>query len=111
MKVRIFTLGCKVNQFESNAIIAEMEKKGFSTVGEEEKAEITIINSCAVTAASEQKAVKLMNRIRREDPSTIIVLTGCMAQTQDENSKRLSQADIIVGNKRKADVVPAVCRR
>ncbi len=108
MKVRIFTLGCKVNQFESNAIIAEMEKKGFSTVGEEEKAEITIINSCAVTAASEQKAVKLMNRIRREDPSTIIVLTGCMAQTQDENSKRLSQADIIVGNKRKADVVPAV---
>ena len=108
MKVRIFTLGCKVNQFESNAILAEMEKKGFTAVGEEEKADITIINSCAVTAASEQKAVKLMNRIRREDPSTVIVLTGCMAQTQDEKSSRLNQADIIVGNKRKADVIPAV---
>lgn len=108
MKVRIFTLGCKVNQFESQAIVRSMQEKGYAPAADNEPADVTILNSCAVTAASEQKAVKLLHRIRREDPGTIIVLTGCMAQTAGENNKSLADADIIIGNKRKGDIIPAI---
>lgn len=105
MRVKIYTLGCKVNQFESNAIINILKKEGYAPVEENESSEVTIINSCAVTGVSEQKAVKLINRIRREDPDTVIVLTGCMAQTQDSSSSKLKDVDIVLGNKRRNDIV------
>ena len=108
MKVKVFTLGCKVNQFESQAMLRTLEEKGYQAVPESESSDVTIVNSCAVTAASEQKAVKLLNRIRREDPDTVILLTGCMAQTQDEGSSKLKEADIILGNKRRNDIVPVL---
>ncbi len=108
MKVKIFTLGCKVNQFESQAMIRTLEEQGYQAVGESDAADVTIVNSCAVTAASEQKAVKLLHRIRREHPRTVIVLTGCMAQTQQENSDKLKEVDIILGNKRRNDIVPVL---
>lgn len=111
MKVRIFTLGCKVNQFESQAMLRQLEERGYEPVGESDaSADITILNSCAVTAASEQKAVKLIHRIRREAPETVIVLTGCMAQTQPECGGRLSEVDIILGNKRRSDIIPTLDR-
>lgn len=108
MKVRIYTLGCKVNQFESQAMLGMMEKTGWTAAGENEPADVTVINSCAVTAASEQKAVRLMHRIRREDPETVLVLTGCMAQTQKGEDSRLSEADIILGNKSREQLVPVL---
>ena len=105
MKVRIFTLGCKVNQFESQAMLKLLQENGYQPVPENDcSADITILNSCAVTAASETKAVKLLHRIRREAPQTVIVLTGCMAQT-NENDLRLSEVDIILGNKRRSAVL------
>ncbi len=105
MKVRIYTLGCKVNQFESGAIIKQLTEKGYEAAEENEKADITIINSCAVTAASEQKAYKLIRRIRREEPDTVILFTGCMAQLVNEDSKLSDSVDIIVGNKRRGDII------
>lgn len=105
MKVKIFTLGCKVNKFESQAILGQLSECGYEPVAESDIADVTIINSCAVTAASEQKAVKLIHRIRREDPDTVILLTGCMAQTQTGEDNRLADVDIILGNKRRADIV------
>ncbi len=105
MRVKIYTLGCKVNQFESNAMINILKKEGYTPVEENESSEVTIINSCAVTGVSEQKAVKLINRIRRENPDTVIVLTGCMAQTQDSSSSKLKDVDIVLGNKRRTDIV------
>ena len=81
MKVRIYTLGCKVNQFESQAMLGQLLQRGFTQAADGEAADLTIINSCAVTAASESKAMKLIRRIRREQPDTAVLLTGCMAQT------------------------------
>ncbi len=108
MKFKIFTLGCKVNQFESQAIIGTLQENGYTPVPETESSDVTIINSCAVTSASEQKAVKLLHRIRREDPDTVIVLTGCMAQTQKEDSAKLKEIDIVLGNKRRNDIAPVL---
>lgn len=105
MKIRFYTLGCKVNQFESRAMEGELLRHGYVIANENENADVTIINSCAVTAASEQKAKKLIRRIRREDSSTVILLTGCMAQT---TKSELAEVDIILGNKRRNDIVPVI---
>lgn len=107
MKVRIFTLGCKVNQFESQAMLRSLIEKGYTAAQEGESADITIVNSCAVTQASEQKAEKLMRRIKREDPDTVLLLTGCMAQT---TKRQIPSADIILGNKRRGDICSVLDR-
>ena len=80
MKFHIFTLGCKVNQYESQAMLERLENSGFEYSKSYTDADIVIVNSCTVTAASDSKAVKLMHRIRRENPHCILVLTGCMPQ-------------------------------
>ena len=108
MKVKIITLGCKVNQFESQAMLCELTKNGWTIAGDDESADVSIINSCAVTQVSEQKAVKLIHRIRREDPETVIVLTGCMAQAFPKSGERLPEVDIVLGNKRRADLLPVL---
>ena len=105
MKVKILTLGCKVNQFESQAMFRLLSQNGYTVVGEDEKADIAILNSCAVTKVSEQKAVKLLHRLRRENPFSVIVLTGCMAQTMADTDPRLSDVDIVVGNKHRSDII------
>lgn len=110
MKAKIITLGCKVNQFETQAMFKDLTSNGYELVGENEKADVSIINSCAVTQVSEQKAVKLIHRTRRENPDTVIVLTGCMAQAFPESGDRLSEVDIILGNKRRSDLVPTLNR-
>jgi len=110
MKARIITLGCKVNQFETQAMFKTLSENGYEIVGENENADISIINSCAVTQSSEQKAVKLIHRIRRENPDTVIVLTGCMAQAFPQSSEKLSEVDIVLGNKKRADLIPTLNR-
>ena len=108
MTVKIFTLGCKVNQFETQAMFKDLSDNGYEIVSEDQNADISIINSCAVTQASEQKAVKLIHRIKRENPDTVIVLTGCMAQAFPQSGNKLSEVDIILGNKRRNDLVPTI---
>ena len=98
MKVKIITLGCKVNQFESQAMFRELTENGWKIAADNEKADVSIVNSCAVTQVSEQKAVKLIHRLRREDPETVIVLTGCMAQAFPESGNKLKEVDIVLGN-------------
>ena len=108
MKFRIYTLGCKVNQFESGAVSKQLTENGYEAAADNEKADITVINSCAVTAASEQKAYKLIRRIRREEPDTVILFTGCMAQVDNEESRLSDNVDIILGNKRRGDIIPVL---
>ncbi len=108
MKVRIYTLGCKVNQFESQAMLGQLIQEGFVEAGDGDAAELTIINSCAVTAASESKAMKLIRRIKREQPDTAVLLTGCMAQTLADGHEMPEGVDIVLGNKRRSDLVGVV---
>ena len=108
MKVKILTLGCKVNQFETQAMLKALSENGYTIVNEDEPADISIINSCAVTKVSEQKAVKLIHRLRRENPASVIVLTGCMAQAFPDCGDKLPEVDIVLGNKRRNDIVPVL---
>ncbi|MBQ6847839.1 MAG: tRNA (N(6)-L-threonylcarbamoyladenosine(37)-C(2))-methylthiotransferase MtaB [Clostridia bacterium] len=96
MKIAFYTLGCKVNQYETQSLRELFEKKGHTAVSHRDCFDCIIINSCTVTAESDRKTRQLLNRFRRENPKALIVLTGCMAQMADEVNG--INTDIIVGN-------------
>lgn len=98
MKVKFYTLGCKVNQYESQAIGEALTKKGFE-ITNDKKADVIIVNSCTVTASADQKTRQAVRRFKRNNPDSIVVLTGCMPQAYPEKSNELIEADIILGNK------------
>lgn len=99
MKIAFYTLGCKVNQYETQSLREEFIKQGFLPVSEDEDFDALVINSCTVTAESDRKTRQLLNRFRRLHPQAVIVLTGCMVQAFPKESAGLLGADIIVGNK------------
>lgn len=99
MKIAFYTLGCKVNQYETEVMREGFKFAGHTPVSEDENFDVFIINSCTVTAESDRKTRQVLNRIRREHPNAVIVLTGCMVQAFSEEAKALTGADIIIGNK------------
>ena len=98
MKIAFYTLGCKVNQYETESIREEFQKRGHTAVSHRSEFDCIIINSCTVTAESDRKTRQLLNRFRRERPHCVIMLTGCMVQAMAKKDADLSSADIIVGN-------------
>lgn len=99
MKCAFYTLGCKVNQYESQAMAQGLEKYGFSCVDSSEEADVYVINSCTVTAESDRKTRQAVRRFRKNHPDSIIVLTGCMTQATPDVADLLPEADVIIGNK------------
>ena len=91
MNFNIITLGCKVNQYESQAMREDMLKNGFLLSDDRDRADITIVNSCTVTSVSDAKNRKILNRVRRENPDGIVILTGCMPQAFPEERYRSRQ--------------------
>lgn len=97
MKIKFYTLGCKVNQYETECMREIFEKRGFKVSAENEDFDIAVINSCTVTSESDRKTRQLLNRIRKTNKNAVIALTGCMAQTLSVD-KNPENADIVVGN-------------
>ncbi len=99
MKAAFYTLGCKVNQYESQAMAQSLEARGFEITDHSDAADVYIINSCTVTAESDRKTRQAVRRFKKLHPESIVVLTGCMPQAFPEISGKLDEADIIIGNK------------
>lgn len=97
MRAAFFTLGCKVNQYETELMAEALEKIGYEIVSENDNPDIFIINSCTVTAESDRKTRQMVNKYRKKLGNAIIVLTGCMPQAFPNEAKNTS-ADIILGN-------------
>lgn len=110
MKFSIFNFGCKVNWYESQVMADLMTKNGYEQAAEKEAADIMIINSCTVTAVSDNKVMKLIRRLRREKPDAVIVLTGCMPQAYPENTEEFKLVDIVLGNSMRSEL-PAEVER
>ncbi|MBR3554132.1 MAG: tRNA (N(6)-L-threonylcarbamoyladenosine(37)-C(2))-methylthiotransferase MtaB [Clostridia bacterium] len=104
MNAAIYTLGCKVNQYESQALRELLEREGFSVVAPDEDADVYIVNSCTVTAVADQKTRQRVRRCKREHPDSIVVLTGCMAQAFPKDAEALPEADIILGHRSQAQL-------
>ncbi len=98
MKVKFYTLGCKVNQYESEAMLNMLGDRGIAKANADETADIVVVNSCTVTAQSDHKVRQTLHRAKKDNPGAIAVITGCMVQAFPEDSERLTDADIILGN-------------
>ena len=99
MNIAFYTLGCKVNQYETQSLREAFVRAGHNPVGENAPFDAVVINSCTVTAESDRKTRQVLHRFRRENPNAVIILTGCMVQAfSNEVKELLSDADVIVGN-------------
>lgn len=96
MKIAIYTLGCKVNQYETQAIEQELTGRGHTLLPFEEAADAYIINTCTVTAVSDKKSRQMIRRARKENPNAIVAVCGCYAQTKPEEVAALS-VDLVSG--------------
>jgi threonylcarbamoyladenosine tRNA methylthiotransferase MtaB len=95
------TLGCRLNQVESQEMAALMEARGFRPVTAGEPAGIYVVNTCTVTGRADFSDRQLIRRIRRENPGALVVVTGCWAQTDPEAVARLEGVDLVLGNQEK----------
>ena len=107
MSVGIYTLGCKVNQYESEAIAERLVKNGFSIADHGERCDVYIINTCTVTAESDRKARQFIRRAIKKNPDAYVIVTGCMAQTSADDIKRIEGVDYVTGNTKKLSTVEA----
>lgn len=96
MRFAIYTLGCKVNQYESQAMQSILEAQGHTLVPFEEQADLYLINTCSVTAMSDKKSRQVIRRARRSNPEAVIAVCGCYAQAEPEQVAALG-VDLVSG--------------
>lgn len=101
----IYTLGCKVNQYESEAIAEGLEASGITVLPPSSVCDAYVINTCTVTAESDRKARQFIRRAISKSPSAFIIVTGCLAQSAPEEIASISGVDCIIGNTSKMTVV------
>ena len=100
--------GCKVNQYETNAMAEQFIDNNYKVVDFEEFADVYIINTCTVTNMSDRKSRQIIRRAKQINPDSILVATGCYAQTAQEELEQIADIDLIVGNTEKKDIVKIV---
>lgn len=104
MKFFCHTLGCKSNFYETASLTSLLEQHGFSETDSMESADIILINSCTVTAQSDKKTRSALNRARRVNPGSTVILTGCYVQANPSEAAGLEKADIIAGISEMSDL-------
>lgn len=107
-KVAFYTLGCKVNQYETNAMIERFIKANYEIVDFEELSDIYVINTCTVTNMSDRKSRQIIRRVKQINPNSILIVTGCYAQVASKELEKIEEIDLIVGNTEKKDIVNIV---
>ncbi len=108
--VGILALGCKVNQYESEAIAEALTDKGFEILSHSEKCDAYIINTCTVTAESDRKARQMIRRMITKNPAAFVLVTGCYSQVSPEEVAAIEGVDYICGSSNKMTVVDELCR-
>ena len=96
MKVAIYTLGCKVNQYETQAMEQTLRAKGHQVVEFSDEADAYVVNTCSVTAVSDQKSRQVIHRVQKQHPAAVVAVCGCYPQTHPEDVRKLG-VDLIAG--------------
>lgn len=104
-KISIYTLGCKVNQYESDSMMEVLSKAGALIVDFDEIADVYIINTCSVTNMAERKSRQIIHRAKKKNENAVIVACGCYVQAEKEKLENDLSIDIIVGNNKKNEIV------
>ena len=110
MKVAFYTLGCKVNQYETEAMQKLFGAAGYEISNEIENADVVVVNTCTVTSLSSQKSRQIIRRAARANENAILVVVGCYAQNQPEEISKISGVDIIIGTAERTKIVELVER-
>ncbi len=104
MKFYIYTLGCKVNTYESNVMHDLLINAGYIE-GDKQNADIVIVNTCSVTNMADKKSMKMVHQARKMHPNAILVVAGCSVQNKKEDFDKDNMIDILIGNKNKSKIV------
>lgn len=106
--VSFITLGCKVNQYETEAMEEKFAQSGYRVQGPDDLSDVYVINTCTVTNLSDRKSRQMVRKCRRKNTDAIVVVAGCLAQTALDDVEKMPEVDIIIGTTGKLDVVKAV---
>lgn len=107
-KIASYALGCKVNQYESEAIAELFAEKGYEVVSVEDAADIYVINTCTVTNFGDKKSRQLIRKVKRQNPQAVVAVVGCYAQTAPEELKAVEGVNLVIGTKDKGKIVELV---
>ena len=97
MIISYYSLGCKVNLYESEAIINEFIDKGFTLGQFNEKCDVYLINTCSVTEVSDAKSRKIIRQAIKQNENAVVVVMGCYAQLKPEDIKNIEGVDVLIG--------------
>lgn len=105
MKVAFYTLGCKVNQYDTQMMAEKLISAGFSVCDFSESPDVFIINTCTVTQVSDKKSRNVISKARRSNPDSIIVVCGCYSQVSPADAAAIEGVDIVIGTRNRPDIV------
>lgn len=104
-KVAFYTLGCKVNQYETNGMIQNFQEKGYEIVNFEDIADVYIINTCTVTNMSDRKSRQMLRQAKKNNPNSLVVAVGCYVQVAKNELEKIPEIDLCLGTNEKKDIV------
>ena len=104
-RAALHNLGCKVNAYETEAMQQMLEEAGYVIVPFEEEADVYVINTCSVTNIADRKSRQMLHRAKKRNPDAVVVAAGCYVQTAREKTDLPVDADILIGNNRKKDLI------
>ena len=104
-KVAFYTLGCKVNQYETNAMIQQFIKAGYDIAEFDEVADVYIVNTCTVTNMADRKSRQMLRRVKELNKNAVLIAVGCYAQVAQEELEKIPEIDLILGTNEKKNIV------
>lgn len=107
-KFKIATLGCRTNQYESQAYADQLKKMGFSEAGEGEEAEVCIVNTCTVTESADSSSRHQIRLLAKQNPNSQVVVTGCLAERSPEEMLQIAGVSVVVPNQKKENLLSFV---
>ena len=107
-KVAFVSLGCKVNQYETNAMSQEFIEAGYKVVDFNDVADIYIVNTCTVTNIADRKSRQMLRRVKENNSKAILVACGCYAQVGKKELEKIEEIDMIIGNNEKKFIVEII---
>ncbi len=108
--ISIFTLGCKVNQYESEAVSSMFEQNGYEVVPFEQSSDVYIINTCTVTSLSDRKSRQTIRKAKKNNPNSIVVVMGCYAQTSPNEVLKIPEVNLVIGTKDRNKILEYITR-
>ncbi|EPZ55551.1 radical SAM superfamily protein [[Clostridium] sordellii ATCC 9714] len=107
-KVAFYTLGCKVNQYETEAMLEMFKKDGYVQVDSEDFADVYVINTCTVTHMSDRKSRQYIRRMKKKNPDAIIAVVGCYSQVSPEEILEIEEVNLVMGTNERRQIVEEI---